>query len=85
MVQRAQGFAFPRKTLDVSRVVAQSLGLEHFEGDSLPGMAIPPAIHRAHSTLPEDRPPGTPFAAPVPVADDLSALDRLAAFLGRTP
>ena len=46
---------------------------------------IQAAAQFAHSTLPEDRPPGTPFAAPVPVADDLSALDRLAAFLGRTP
>jgi uncharacterized protein (TIGR03086 family) len=43
------------------------------------------AAQFAYSALPEDRPPGTPFAAPVPVADDLSALDRLAAFLGRTP
>jgi hypothetical protein len=43
------------------------------------------AAQFAHPTLPEDRPSGTPFAAPVPVADDLSELDRLAAFLGRTP
>ena len=43
------------------------------------------ATQFAHSTLPEDRPPGTPFAVPVLVADDLSELDRLAAFLGRTP
>ena len=49
------------------------------------GPVIQAAAQFAHSTLPEDRPPGTPFAAPVPVADDLAELDRLAAFLGRTP
>ena len=43
------------------------------------------ATRFAQSGLPADRPPGTPFAAPVPVADDLPAIDRLAAFLGRTP
>jgi hypothetical protein len=43
------------------------------------------AAQFARSTMPEDRPPGMPFAPPVPVADDLSELDRLAAFLGRTP
>jgi uncharacterized protein (TIGR03086 family) len=43
------------------------------------------ATQFAHSTMPKDRPPGMPFAPPVPVPDDLSELDRLAAFLGRTP
>jgi uncharacterized protein (TIGR03086 family) len=43
------------------------------------------AAQFARSTLPEDRPPGMPFAPPVPVPDDLSELDRLAAYLGRTP
>ena len=43
------------------------------------------AAQFAHSTLPVDRPPAMPFAPPVPVADDLPELDRLAAFLGRTP
>jgi len=43
------------------------------------------AAHFAQSSLPGARPPGTPFAAPVPVADDLPAIDHLAAFLGRTP
>ncbi len=43
------------------------------------------ATHVAQSSLPSDRPPGTPFAAPVLAAHDLPELDRLAAFLGRTP
>jgi len=43
------------------------------------------AAHVAQSSLRSERPPGTPFAAPVPVADDLPAIDHLAAFLGRTP
>jgi uncharacterized protein (TIGR03086 family) len=43
------------------------------------------AAQFAHSTMPKDRPPGMPFAPPVPVADDLPELDRLAAFLGRMP
>ena len=34
---------------------------------------------------PGARPPSAAFAAPVPVADDLPELDRLAASLGRTP
>ncbi len=33
----------------------------------------------------DQRPPGYPFDAPVPVADDATELDRLAAFLGRKP
>ncbi len=43
------------------------------------------AAQFAQSSLPGERPPGTPFAAPVPAADDLAEIDRLAAFLGRTP
>lgn len=43
------------------------------------------AARFSRSHLPADQPPGTPFAPPVPVADDLPAIDRLAAFLGRTP
>jgi len=35
--------------------------------------------------MPGERLPGFPFAAPVPVADDLPEIDRLAALLGRTP
>ena len=42
-------------------------------------------LHFAQAHLPEDRPPGSPFAPPVPVAEDLPAIDRLAAFLGRNP
>jgi uncharacterized protein (TIGR03086 family) len=38
---------------------------------------------RAH--MPAERPPGGPFAAAVPVADDLPEIDRLAALLGRIP
>ena len=34
---------------------------------------------------PGERPPSAAFAAPVPVEDDLPEIDRLAAFLGRTP
>lgn len=39
----------------------------------------------SRSHLPGDRPPGAPFAPPVTVADDLPAIDLLAAELGRTP
>lgn len=54
------------------------------------GAAFAPEVVRtasqfAHSSLPSERPPGTPFGAPVPVADDLPELDRLAAFMGRAP
>ena len=37
------------------------------------------------TTLPACRPADSPFAAPVPVADDAPEIDRLAAYLGRTP
>jgi len=43
------------------------------------------AARFAQSNLSGERPPGAPFAAPVPVADDLPEIDRLAVFLGRTP
>ncbi len=43
------------------------------------------AMHFTQSGAPSDRPPGAAFAPPVPVADDLPEIDRLAAFLGRTP
>lgn len=39
----------------------------------------------ARSSMTDQRPPGSPFAAPVPVAEDATELDRLAAFLGRKP
>jgi hypothetical protein len=37
------------------------------------------------ASMTDERSPGTPFATPMPVADDLSELDRLAAFLRRAP
>ena len=43
------------------------------------------AAYFAQSSLTGERPPGAPFAAPVLAADDRPELDRLAAFLGRTP
>ncbi len=43
------------------------------------------AARFAQSSLTGERPPGAPFAAPVPATDDRPELDRLAAFLGRTP
>lgn len=43
------------------------------------------ALDFAQAHTPADRPPGGPFAPPVPVADDLPEIDRLAALLGRTP
>jgi len=43
------------------------------------------AAQFAQSGLSGDRPPGAPFAPPVAVADELPEIDRLAAFLGRTP
>lgn len=43
------------------------------------------AMQFTQSNMPAKRPPGAPFAAPVAVADDLPEIDRLAAFLGRTP
>ena len=43
------------------------------------------AMQFTQAGAPGDRPPGAAFAPPVPVADDLPEIDRLAAFLGRTP
>ncbi len=43
------------------------------------------AAHFTQSGMPGERPPGAAFAAPVPVADNLPEIDRLAAFLGRAP
>lgn len=45
----------------------------------------PDVVRAAASFAHSNRPPGTSFAAPVTVADDLPEIDRLAAFLGRTP
>lgn len=47
--------------------------------------ALQMASDLARSSLPEDRPPDMPFAAPVPVPDDAPDLDRFVAYLGRTP
>ncbi len=41
------------------------------------------ALHFTQQTLPPSRPPGSPFAAPVPPPDDAPEIDRLAAYLGR--
>lgn len=41
--------------------------------------------HVAQSRLPGERPPGTPFAPAIPVAEDVPEIDRLAAYLGRMP
>ncbi|GAC1519541.1 MAG: TIGR03086 family metal-binding protein [Chloroflexota bacterium] len=43
------------------------------------------AMDVARSNLAGERPPGFPFAPVVEVADDLPAIDRLAAFMGRRP
>jgi len=43
------------------------------------------ALQFVQAGAPGERPPGAAFAPPVPVADDLPAIDQLAAFLGRTP
>ncbi len=43
------------------------------------------ALHFTQETLPPSRPPGSPFAEAVPVADEAPEIDRLAAYLGRTP
>ena len=43
------------------------------------------AARFSRSHLQGERPPGTPFAPPVTVANDLPAIDQLAAFLGRAP
>ncbi len=43
------------------------------------------ALHFTQETLPPSRPPGSPFAEAVPVADVAPEIDRLAAYLGRTP
>jgi len=45
----------------------------------------PDVVRTAAQFTQGERPPGTAFAAPVPVADDLPEIDRLAALLGRTP
>jgi uncharacterized protein (TIGR03086 family) len=43
------------------------------------------AMAVAERTLSGERPPGFPFAPAVEVANDLPAIDRLAAFMGRKP
>lgn len=43
------------------------------------------ALEFTRSNTPAERPPGTPFASAVAVADDRPAIDQLAAYLGRTP
>ncbi len=43
------------------------------------------ALAFAEAQLAGGRAPGGPFAPPVPVSADAPAIDRLAAFLGRTP
>jgi uncharacterized protein (TIGR03086 family) len=43
------------------------------------------AMAVAHANLGGERPPGFPFAPAVEVGDDLPAIDRLAAFMGRQP
>lgn len=43
------------------------------------------ALQFTQAQLPADPMPGSPFAAPVAVADDALEIDRLAALLGRTP
>ncbi len=46
--------------------------------------AVQTASALARSSLPEDRTPDMPFAAPAPVHDDASDMDRFAAYMGRT-
>ena len=43
------------------------------------------ALAVAHANLGGERPPGFPFAPAVEVGEDLPAIDRLAAFMGRQP
>ena len=43
------------------------------------------ALRFSEANVSAARRPNGPFAPPVPVADDLPAIDRLAALLGRTP
>jgi len=43
------------------------------------------AMQFTQAGAPGDRPPGAAFAPPVPAADDLPEINRLAAFLGRRP
>jgi len=45
----------------------------------------PDVVRTAAQFTQGERPPSAAFAAPVPVADDLPEIDRLAALLGRTP
>jgi uncharacterized protein (TIGR03086 family) len=45
----------------------------------------PEVVRAAMQFAQSKRPPGNAFAAPVPVADDLPEIDRLAALLGRRP
>jgi len=45
----------------------------------------PDVVRTAAQFMQGERPPGAAFAAPVPAADDLPEIDRLAALLGRTP
>lgn len=53
--------------------------------DGLPADVAEEEIAFCHRTLDAIPPGQNPFAPPQPVADDASAIDRLAAFLGRTP
>lgn len=61
--------------------VAKALGQQPaFDPD-----VVQAALQFTQTNLPPSRPPGSPFAEPVPVADDAPAIDRLVALLGRTP
>lgn len=58
-------------------------GQGHRSASGLQSTTVDIAVRLSRPSLPQERPPGTPLAPPVPVADDLPATDRLAAFLDR--
>jgi len=61
--------------------VAKALGQQPaFDPD-----VVQAALQFTQTNLPPSRPPGSPFAVPVPMADGAPAIDRLVALLGRTP
>lgn len=74
-------------TLHLVETVAHGWDLAKATGHqpAFDSAVVQAALRFTLAGAPGDRPPRAAFAPPVPVAGDLPAIDRLAAFLGRTP
>jgi uncharacterized protein (TIGR03086 family) len=74
-------------TLRLADNVTHGWDIAHATGQPPPwdGEVVQTALEFAHARLAGNRGPGGAFEQPVPVPDDAPAIDRLVAFLGRTP